>query len=58
MIEAGQVEYVDVGDKGVRCIRLTKYNPDRVARAKPEHDKPITNGLHDVGQLGRSSQHG
>jgi hypothetical protein len=55
MIESGQVQYVDVGPKGIRCIRLTKYDPDRIARVKPETVKPITNGLHDIGQLGMST---
>ena len=53
LIESGQVEYVDVGEKKIRCIRLTKYNPDRKPRVKPvETAAEASAGLQDLRQLG------
>lgn len=46
------VEFVEVGENKVKCLRLTKHNPDHVPRAKPVTEpsgrEPI---LHDVGDI-------
>ena len=46
------VEFVEAGPNKVKCLRLTKYNPDHVPRVKPAPETsrsgPI---LHDVQDL-------
>lgn len=56
MLEEGQIEYVDVGVKAIRCIRLTKYNPDRVRRSTSTTVVPkvAVARLHDPQQLGQT----
>jgi hypothetical protein len=54
LIESGQVEYVEVGEKRIRCLRLTKYNPDHVPRSRPGDASKDTRHHHDLGQLGKS----
>jgi hypothetical protein len=56
MVETGQIEYVDVGARAVRCIRLTKYNPDRAAQSTSgsvvRKAKTAVSRLHDPDKLG------
>lgn len=45
------VEYVEVGENKVKCLRLTKHNPDHKPRARPviESDSaPITHVVEDL----------
>lgn len=52
MIVDDIVEYVEVGENKVKCLRLTKYNPDFVPRPKPVIEGESAPILHDVDQLG------
>lgn len=55
MVDAGQVEFVDVGVRSVRCIRLTKYNPERSSQPIPAVAAPKATvvRLHDPEKLGK-----
>ena len=45
------IEYVEVGQNKVKCLRLTKYNPDYVPRVKPmlpDDLSLVTHALEDL----------
>lgn len=46
------VEFVEAGPNKVKCLRLTKYNPDHVPRSNPTPESSASGPiLHDVGDL-------
>lgn len=53
MIVEDIVEYVEVGDNRVKCLRLTKYNPDFVPRPKISAEADDAPVLQDIDELGR-----
>lgn len=45
------VEYVEVGENKVKCLRLTKYNPDFVPRVKPTVPDNVSAVVHTLEDL-------